>query len=102
MAVKISGVNLAANTTANIGQAGSNGGTYTVHILNRGTSSAFVQLGVGDSSATFDTTQKLLENTSIGVNESLIFSPVVAGASDYVIGRSTVANVNMVMMGHDE
>jgi hypothetical protein len=102
MAVKISGVNLAANTTANIGQAGSNGGTYTVHILNRGTSSAFVQLGVGDSSATFDTTQKLLENTSIGVNESLSFSPVVAGASDYVIGRSTVANVNMVMMGHDE
>ena len=86
MAVKISGVNLAANTTANIGQAGSNGGTYTVHILNRGTSSAFVQLGVGDSSATFDTTQKLLENTSIGVNESLSFSPVVAGASDYVIG----------------
>jgi len=102
MAVKISGVNLAANTTANIGQAGSNGGTYTVHILNRGTSSAFVQLGVGDSSATFDTTQKLLENTSIGVNESMSFSPVVAGASDYVIGRSTVANVNMVMMGHDE
>ena len=102
MAVKISGVNLAANTTANIGQAGSNGGTYTVHILNRGTSSAFVQLGVGDSSATFDTTQKLLENTSIGENESLSFSPVVAGASDYVIGRSTVANVNMVMMGHDE
>jgi hypothetical protein len=102
MAVKISGVNLAANTTANIGQAGSNGGTYTVHILNRGTSSAFVQLGVGDSSATFDTSQKLLENTSIGVNESMSFSPVVAGASDYIIGRSTVANVNMVMMGHDE
>jgi hypothetical protein len=102
MAVKISGVNLSANTTANVGQAGSSGGTYTVHILNRGTSSAFVQLGVGDSSATFDTTQKLLENTSIGVNESLSFSPVVAGASDYVIGRSTEANVNMVMMGHDE
>ena len=79
MAVKISGVNLSANTTANIGQAGSNGGTYTVHILNRGTSSAFVQLGVGDSSATFDTSQKLLENTSIGVNESISFSPVVAG-----------------------
>ena len=34
MAVKISGVDLSANTTANIGQAGSNGGTYTVHILN--------------------------------------------------------------------
>ena len=32
MAVKISGVDLSANTTANIGQAGSNGGTYTVHI----------------------------------------------------------------------
>ena len=102
MAVKISGVNLSANTTANIGQAGSNGGTYTVHILNRGTSSAFVQLGVGDSSATFDTSQKLLENTSVGVNESISLSPVVAGGSDYVIGRSTVANVNMVMMGHDE
>jgi hypothetical protein len=27
---------------------------------------------------------------------------VVAGASDYVIGRSTVASVNMVMMGFDE
>jgi len=102
MAVKISGVNLSANTTANIGQAGSNGGTYTVHILNRSSTSAFVQLGVGDSSATFDTTQKLLENTQIAPNETLSFSPVVAGGSDYVIGRSTVANVNMVMMGHDE
>ena len=39
MAVKISGVNLSANTTANLGQAGSSGRTYTVHILNRGTSS---------------------------------------------------------------
>ena len=102
MAVKISGVNLSANTTANIGQAGSNGGTYTVHILNRSSSTAFVQLGVGDSSATFDTSQKLLENTSVGVNESISFSPVVAGGNDYVIGRSTVANVNMVMMRHDE
>ena len=102
MAVKISGVNLSANTTANVGQAGSSGGTYTVHILNRGTSSAFIQLGVGDSSATFDTSQKLLENTSLGVYESMSFSPVVCGASDYIIGRSTVANVNMVMMGHDE
>jgi hypothetical protein len=45
MAVKISGVDLSANTTANIGQAGSSGGTYTVHILNRSSSTAFVQLG---------------------------------------------------------
>ena len=102
MAVKISGVDLSANTTANIGQAGSNGGTYTVHILNRGSSTAFVQLGVGDSSATFANATKLLENTSIGPDESLSFSPVVAGASDYIIGRSTAASVNMVMMGHDE
>ena len=39
MAVKISGVDLSADTTANIGQAGSSGGTYTVHILNRGSGS---------------------------------------------------------------
>ena len=102
MAVKISGVDLSANTTAIIGQAGSNGGTYTVHILNRSSSSAFVLLGVGDSSATFVNTQKLLENTQIGPDESISFSPIVAGASDYIIGRSTVASVNMVMMGHDE
>ena len=57
---------------------------------------------MGDSSATFDTSQKLLESTLLGVNESMSFSPVVCGASDYIIGRSTVANVNMVMMGHDE
>jgi len=102
MAVKISGVNLSADTTANIGQSGSSGGTYTVHILNRGASSALIQLGVGDSSATFDTSQKLLESTLIGVNESMTFSPIVCGASDYVIGRSSIANVNMVMMGYDE
>ena len=42
---------------------------------------------------------KVLKNRN---NESISFSPVVAGGSDYVIGRSTVANVNMVMMGHDE
>ena len=52
--------------------------------------------------ATFANAQKLLENTLIAPDESLSFSPVVAGASDYIIGRSTVASVNMVMMGHDE
>ncbi len=103
MTVRISGVDLSANTTANIGQAGSSaGGTYTVHILNRGTSNAHVQLGVGDSSATFANATKLLEETLVGAKESISFSPVVAGASDYIIGRSTVASVNMTMMGHDE
>ena len=102
MAVKISGVDLSADTTANIGQAGSSGGTYTVHILNRGSGSALVQLLVGDSSATFANAQNLLEYTLVGPNESLTFSPVVAGANDYVIGRSSLASVNMVMMGYDE
>tara|TARA_B100000475_G_scaffold78993_1_gene57053 strand:+ start:134 stop:442 length:309 start_codon:yes stop_codon:yes gene_type:complete len=102
MTVRISGVDLSANTTANIGQAGSSGGTYTVHILNRGSTSAFVQLGVGDSSATFANATKLLENTQIAPDESLSFSPIVAGASDYIIGRSTAASVNMTLMGHDE
>ena len=103
MATKVSGVDLSANSTANIGQAGaSSGGTYTVHILNRGTGSALVQLGVGDSSATFANATKLLESTLVGPNESLTFSPIVAGANDYIIGRSTLANVNMVMMGYDE
>ena len=50
----------------------------------------------------FANAQKLLENTSVGPDESLSFSPIVAGASDYIIGRSTAASVNMVMMGHDE
>jgi len=102
MAVKISGIDLSANSTGNIGQAGSSGGTYSVHILNRGSGSALVQLGVGDSSATFSSAQKLLESTLVGPNESLTFSPVVAGANDYIIGRSTLASVNMVMMGYDE
>jgi len=103
MTVRISGVDLSANTTANIGQAGSSsGGTYTIHILNRGSSNAHVQLGVGNSSATFDNATKLLEETLVGAKESISFSPVVAGASDYIIGRSTVANVNMTMMGYDE
>ena len=102
MAVKISGVDLSADTTANIGQAGSSGGTYTVHILNRASGSALVQLGEGDSSATFANAQKLLESTLVGPNETVTYSPVVAGASDYVIGRSSLGSVNMVMMGHDE
>ena len=102
MAVKIAGVDLSANSTVNVGQSGSSGGTYTVHILNRGSGSALVQLGVGDSSATFANATKLLESTLVGPNESLSFSPIVAGANDYIIGRSTLASVNMVMMGFDE
>ena len=94
MAVKISGVDLSANTAANIGQAGSSG-ELILFISYISSSTAFVQLGVGDSSATFANAQKLLENTQIAPDESLSFSPVVAGASDYVIGRSTVASVNM-------
>ena len=46
--------------------------------------------------------KELLEETLVGAKESISFSPVVAGASDYIIGRSTVANVNMTMMGFDE
>ena len=102
MTVKISGVDLSANTTANIGQAGSSGGSYTIHILNRSSSSGLVSLGVGNSSATFDNATKLLESTLIGPNETLSFSPVVAGASDYLVGRSTIASINMCMMGYDE
>ena len=102
MTVRISGVDLSANTNTDIGQAGSSGGTYTVHILNRSSSSALVSLGVGDSSATFANATKLLESTLIGPNETLSFSPIVAGASDFVIGRSTVASVNMTLMGYDE
>ena len=38
MTVKADGVDLSATTAANVGQAGSNGGTYTVIFTNRGTS----------------------------------------------------------------
>ena len=53
MTVKADGVDLSATTAANVGQAGSNGGTYTVVFTNRGTSSANVRLGLGTGSATF-------------------------------------------------
>ena len=53
MAVKADGVDLSATTAANVGQAGSSGGTYSVVFTNRGTSSVTVRLGLGTGSATF-------------------------------------------------
>lgn len=102
MTVKADGVDLSATTAANVGQAGSSGGTYSVTITNRSTSARTVRLGLGTSSATFQDARYVLYDEPLAAKTSLTFSPIVAEASDYIIAYSSGATVNAIMMGHDE
>ena len=102
MAVKADGVDLSAATAANVGQAGSSGGSYSVTITNRSASDVTVSLGLGTSSATFQDARYILYNEALAANSSMTFSPVVAEANDYIIAYSSGASVNAIMMGFDE
>lgn len=101
MTAKSDGVNLSAATAANVGQAGSSGGTFSVTICNRGTSSVTVRLGLGTSSATFQDARYLLYDETLAGKSSMTLAPVVAEANDYIIAYSSAASVNAIMMGHD-
>ena len=102
MAVNSSGVNLSAASAADVGQAGANGGTYTVQICNRTASTVEVQLGVSATSATFENERKILQAETIAANGSLTYAPVVCLANEYIVAESDTTDVNAVMMGHDE
>lgn len=102
MAVKADGVDLSATTAANVGQAGANGGTYSVTFTNRSGSAVTVRLGLGTSSATFQNARYLLFDEPLAATTSLTFSPVVAEANDFIIAYSSAVSVNAIMMGHDE
>lgn len=102
MTVKADGVDLSATTAANVGQAGSSGGTFSVTICNRGTSSVTIRLGLGTGSATFQDARYLLYDETLAGKSSMTLAPVVAEANDYIIAYSSAASVNAIMMGHDE
>ena len=102
MTTKADGVDLSATTAANVGQAGSSGGTFSVTITNRSTSAVTVRLGLGTSSATFQDARYVLYDEPLAAKSSLTFSPIVAEANDYIVAYSSAASVNALMMGHDE
>ena len=102
MATKADGVDLSANTDANVGQAGSNGGTYSVSFVNRSTSDVTVRLGLGTGSATFQNARYILYDETLAAKSNITYSPIVAEGNDYIIARSSTSSVNAVMMGHDE
>jgi hypothetical protein len=102
MAAKNGRVNLTAATTADIYQAGASGGTFNVEILNASGSTAIVQLGVSTVSNTFQPEGKLIESLSLADNETASFKQIVLEGSQYIVGESDTANVNMVAMGFDE
>mgnify|MGYP003117204770 FL=1 len=102
MAVKADGVDLSATTAANVGQAGSSGGSYSVTIVNRSTSAVTVRLGLGTGSATFQDARYVLYDEPVAAKSSLTFSPIVAEGNDYIIAYSSASSVNAIMMGFDE
>jgi len=102
MTTKADGVDLSATTAANVGQAGSSGGTFSVTITNRSTSGVTVRLGLGTSSATFQDARYVLYDEPLAAKSSLTFAPIVAEANDYIVAYSSAASVNALMMGHDE
>ena len=84
------------------GQAGSNGGTYSVSFVNRSTSDVTVRLGLGTGSATFQNARYILYDETLAAKSNITYSPIVAEGNDYIIARSSASSVNAVMMGHDE
>lgn len=102
MAAKNGRANLAAATTTDIVQAGPNGGTFNVEILNASGSTAVVQLGITATTLNFEPAGKLVEALTLADNETASFKQIVLEANEYIVGESDTSNVNMVAMGYDE
>lgn len=102
MAAKNGRVNLSAATTTDIVQAGANGGTFNVEILNASGSTAIVQLGITATTSNFEPAGKLIEALTLADNETASFKQIVLEGNEYIVGESDQANVNMVAMGYDE
>jgi hypothetical protein len=102
MAAKNGRVVLNGTNAADVVQAGASGGTFNVEILNASGSTAIVQLGVSTVSNTFQPEGKLIESLSLTNNETASFKQIVLEGSQYIVGESDTANVNMVAMGFDE
>ena len=102
MAAKNGRANLAAATPTDIVQAGPNGGTFNVEILNASGSTAVVQLGITATTLNFEPAGKLGEALTLADNETASFKQIVLEANEYIVGESDQANVNMVAMGYDE
>ena len=101
MATKSVGINLPAASPSSVGQAGINGGTYVVHILNRGAGAAVVEVGASTVDGTFQNPRRLVKQ-SVAVDEEFSFGPVVLNGNDYIIAESDIADVSVVMMGYDD
>lgn len=91
-----------ANTPFNVGQAGTNGGTFSLHILNRDSATAELKIGISSTSVTFDSDRILEERFTLLPEESNSYGPIVMAGNDYLVMESTVVNVNGILMGHDE
>lgn len=102
MAAKNGRVVLNGTNAADVVQAGADGGTFNVEILNTSGSTAIVQLGISTASNTFQPEGKLIESLSLADNETASFKQIVLEANEYIVGESDTANVNMVAMGFDE
>lgn len=102
MTAKASGVDLSANTPADVGQAGASGGTYSLHMLNRGDVRATIQLGISSTSATFENARKLEQAFYLSGKESSTYGPIVMAANEYLVAQSDADDVNGLMMGHDD
>jgi len=102
MAAKNGRVVLNGTNAADVVQAGANGGTFNVEILNASGSTAIVQLGISSTTGTFEAAGKLIESLSLADNETASFKQIVLEGNEYIVGQSDTANVNMVAMGFDE
>ena len=95
------GISLTADSDLNVGQAGAAGGFYIVHILNRSDSDASLQVGASGVSATFEDGRRFVDDTITGKKEAS-FGPVVLTAGEYIVARSDIDNVSVMMMGYDD
>jgi len=96
------GISLTADTDTNVGQAGASGGFYIVHILNSSADSdASLQIGASGVSQTFEDGRRFVDDT-IASKKEASFGPVVLTAGEYIVARSDIDSVSVMMMGYND
>jgi len=102
--VKRSSVALTTTNATEVGQAGSNGGAYNVHIVNIAGNSATVTIAVNASSATIADAGTIMKTYSVPTSGSpTVVKGLVLAANEYVNAQASDANrVVVTLSGYDQ
>ena len=102
--VKRSSVALTTTNATEVGQAGSSGGAYNVHVVNVAGTSCTVTVAVNSASATIADAGTVMATYSVPTSGSpTVIKGLVLAANEYVNAQAShVDRVSVTLSGYDQ